>query len=97
MQDDQAPAAETYRFDVERRVENVFETYTGWLLVATVEAEYERAALEKVLADCEAQGRYRIIRHNPSGYRSLTDYTVTRRMEWDIERLEDVAPAEAAA
>jgi hypothetical protein len=94
MQDNQAPAVATHRFDVERRVENVFETYTGWLLVATVEAEYEREALKKVLADCEAQGRYRIIRYGRS-YRSIAEYTVTRRMEWDIEEAD--VPAGAAA
>lgn len=93
MQDDQA-AAETYRFDVERRVENVFETYTGWLHIATVEAEYERQAVEKVVQECEAQGQYRVIRYG-RGYRGVSEFTVARRMEWDIERVEDV-PAEAA-
>jgi hypothetical protein len=90
--DDQAAATTTeapatYRFDVERRVENVFEKYVGWIVAGTVEAEFDVQALRRVVVEGEAPGRYRVIRHD-GRWLSVSEFDVTRRTEWDIERVE---------
>jgi hypothetical protein len=81
-------APDTYRFDVERRVEHVFETYVGWITVATVDdVEYDYQAINRVVAECEAPGRYRVVRYAPP-FMHLSEFNVTRRTEWDVERVE---------